>query len=446
MNSLSKLKQVSLILGDIAILYLTLILTLWLRYDNLFYSKLINTHIEPFTIIFGIWLIVFYIAGLYDLQALKNNFEFEKKFWYALGINLVIAALFFYSLPFWGITPRANLGIFFLIFGGINYLWRRIYNTLLSKTEPANRALLIGSNKTAEEIAGYLEKNPQLGYQISYWMKEGLKDKEFEHLAQIIVSNKINTLVIPAHLKKDSESAKLIYKTLILGIEVIDLSSLYELIFLKVPLAELEEVWFLENLVKKHKVYELINSPLEFLIALILTVLLLPLMMLIAIIIKATSKGSAFFTQTRIGKSGEKFTMWKFRTMRADAEKDGPQWANYHEDDRATWFGNLLRKSHLDELPQLYNILCGELSFVGPRPERPEFVEKLRKELPYYDLRHITKPGVTGWAQINFRYAASTTDAYQKLQYDIYYIKNNSPLLDLLIILRTLKFLITNNK
>ena len=157
MNSFSKLKQISLILGDIAILYLTLILTLWLRYDNLFYSKLINTHIEPFTIIFGIWLIVFYIAGLYDLQALKNNFEFEKKFWYALGINLVIAALFFYSLPFWGITPRANLGIFFLIFGGINYLWRQTYNALLSKTEAANRALLIGSNKTAEEIAGYLE-------------------------------------------------------------------------------------------------------------------------------------------------------------------------------------------------------------------------------------------------------------------------------------------------
>ena len=169
------------------------------------------------------------------------------------------------------------------------------------------------------------------------------------------------------------------------------------------------------------------------------------LLIIIAILIKLTSPGSAFFSQKRVGKNGTEFIIYKFRTMRIDAEKDGPQWANYQNDDRATWLGKILRRSHLDELPQLYNIIKGELSFVGPRPERPEFVTKLQKELPYYDLRHLAKPGITGWAQINFRYAASATDAYQKLQYDIYYIKNNSPLLDFLIILKTLKFLISNN-
>lgn len=445
MNGLSRFKQIILVTGDVAILYAALIATVWLRYGNFFYAYLFDRHLEPFTIIFAIWILVFYIAGLYDLQTLKNDFEFEKKFWYTLFINIIIAALFFYGIPYFGIAPKTNLGIFLLIFGGLSYIWRQTYNLLMAKTGAASRVLLIGSNKTAEELAKTIKENPQLGYKINFWMKEGLQDKEFEHLAQIILANKINTIVMPGHLKKDYKSAKLIYKTLLLGIEVIDLAALYELIFQKVPLAELEEIWFLENLVKKHKIYEMLSQPLEILFAFFLSIILLPLTIFIAFLVKATSPGSAFFSQKRIGKNGKEFIIWKFRTMRADAEKDGPQWANYHKDGRATPIGKLLRRSHLDELPQLFNILKGDLSFVGPRPERPEFVEKLRKELPYYDLRHLIKPGITGWAQINYRYAASAEDAYQKLQYDIYYIKNNSPLLDFLIILKTIKFLITNH-
>ena len=445
MNPLSRLKQVIPMIGDIAILYFSLIATLYIRYGNFFYAQFIDYHLEPFSVIFAVWVIVFYIAGLYDLKSLKNDLEFETRFWYTLVANCLIAVLFFYLIPSFGITPKTNLVIFFLIFGGLNYVWRQIYNLILNKSKAMNRLLIIGGNKITEEIAEKIGTNPQLGYTIKHWMKEGLIDKDFDHLAEIIIANGITTLVIPAHLKKDLKSARLIYKTLVLGIEVIDLAKLYEIIFQKVPLAELEEVWFLENLEKRHRIYEMISHPLEILFALILVVVLLPLMIIIALLIKLTSKGSAFFSQRRLGKNGAEFTIWKFRTMRTDAEKDGPQWANYTNDNRTTWIGNILRNSHLDELPQLYNILKGELSFVGPRPERPEFVSKLRKELPYYDLRHLTKPGITGWAQINYRYAASSEDAYQKLQYDIYYIKNNSPFLDLKIVLKTLKFLITNN-
>lgn len=444
MNALYRIKQITLILGDVITLYTSLLLTLWIRYDNRFYSEFFSSHAEPFTMIFILWIFVFYIAGLYELRTLKNDFEFEKRFWYTTTINILLAALVFYALPELKITPRANLGIFFLVFGGISYLWRAVYNAILGKSGASSRILLIGANQTSQEITEHLEKNPQLGYKISFWMKEGLKDKEFNHLAQIILANDITTIVIPAHLKKDTQSAKLIYKCLAVGIEVIELSRLYELIFEKVPLAELEEVWFLENLTSKNKAYESISDPIERVFALLLGIILLPLLVLIALLIKITSPGSTFFSQRRIGKNEKEFTIWKFRTMREDAEKDGPQWANYFSDPRVTWIGNILRKSHLDELPQLYNIIKGELSFVGPRPERPEFVEKLRKELPYYDLRHLTNPGITGWAQINYRYAASASDAYQKLQYDIYYLKNNSPILDLVIIIRTIKFLITN--
>ena len=444
MNQLSKIKILVLIFGDIFTLYASLILTLWIRYENRFYSEFFSNHAEPFTIVFVFWILVFYIAGLYELRNLKNDLEFEKRFWYTTILNVIFTALFFYALPDLKITPRANLGIFLLVFGGISYLWRAVYNAILGKSGPANRILMIGGNQTTQDIIDHLGKNPQLGYKISFWMKEGLRDKEFNHLAQIIVANDITTIIIPAHLKKDAQSAKLIYKCLAIGIEVMELSRLYELIFEKVPLAELEEVWFLENLTAKNKIYESVSDPIERIFALLLGILILPILIIITVLVKITSPGSAFFSQRRIGKNEREFTIWKFRTMREDAEKNGPQWANYFNDPRVTWLGNALRKSHLDELPQLYNIIKGELSFVGPRPERPEFVEKLRKELPYYDLRHLTNPGITGWAQINYRYAASATDAYQKLQYDIYYLKNNSLILDLVIIVRTIKFLITN--
>jgi exopolysaccharide biosynthesis polyprenyl glycosylphosphotransferase len=445
MNNLSSLKQIFLMIGDIAALYAALVLTLWIRYGNLFYAQLIEHHVQPFTILFIFWILVFYIAGLYELKFLKNSLEFERVFWYANAFNFALAGLFFYLIPYFGITLKTNLAIFFLIFGGVGYLWRQFYNLTLNKTGAASRLLIIGANKSAQEIVGHLQANPQLGYEVRHWMQEGLQDKEFDHLAQIILASDINTVVIPAHLKKDSRSAKLIYKILVLGIEVVEISTLYETIFQKVPLAELEEVWFLENLVNRHKIYELASGPLEITAALALGIILSPLLLLIAILIKLTSRGPAIFRQERVGKQGKPFIIYKFRSMPVDAEKEGPQWANYFQDQRATWIGKLLRRTHLDELPQLWNIIKGELSFVGPRPERPHFVEKLRKELPYYDLRHLTKPGVTGWAQINYRYAASTEDSYQKLQYDIYYIKNNSPLLDFLIILRTIKFLITNH-
>lgn len=445
MNQLSRIKQLILLVGDIFLLYISLIIVLWIRYGKFFYSQLINFHLEPFTLIFAIWILIFFIAGLYDLRFLKNNIDFQKNFWYATAANIIIAALIFYATPSFTITPKTNLLLFFVVFGSLNYLWRKIFNDILAKVGGASKILLIGSNKTAEEIAAHLKNNPQHGYEINYWMKEGLQDKEFEHLSQIIIANNINVIAVPAHLKKDYESAKLIYKTLVLGIEIIDLAALYELIFKKVPLAELEEVWFLENLARKNQIYEMISEPLERLTALILTILLLPIFILIGILIKITSKGPAVFKQTRVGKGENNFTLYKFRTMYPDAEKHGPQWANYFNDKRATPIGKILRKTHLDELLQIINIIKGDLSFIGPRPERPEFIAELRKEVPYYELRLLVKPGITGWAQINFRYGASVKDTYEKLQHDIYYIKNKSIILDAEILLKTLKFLLTNN-
>lgn len=439
-----KLKQITLLLGDVLILYASLTITLFIRYSGLS-REAVDVHFWPFSFIFAIWLVAFYIGGLYDLKSLKNNLDFYKKFISLLVVNGVLATVLFYFIPAFGITPKTNLFIALVIFGLANYIWRTFYNTLLSAGAPENRILMIGYNKTVQDLVDHISKNPQLGYETKFWMKEGLQDKEFNHLAQIIISNKINLIVVPAHIKKDSKAARLIYKNLVLGIEVLDLSELYEKVFQKLPLAELEEVWFLENLAKSHKVYEFIKRPIEIFLASVMTLALLPIGVVIGLLVFLTSRGPAIFRQTRSGRNEKEFMIYKFRTMKADAEKNGPQWST-PGDNRTTLVGKVLRATHLDELPQLLNIIKGELSFVGPRPERPEFVTHLKKDVPYFELRLLVRPGITGWAQINYKYGASVEDAYEKLQYDMYYLKNRSLTLDFIILLRTVKYLFTNLK
>ncbi len=439
-----KLKQITLLLGDVLILYASLTITLFIRYGEL-NRVIVDLHFWPFTAIFFIWLLSFYIGGLYDLRSLKNDLDFYKKFISLLILNGVIATILFYFLPVLGITPKTNLFTALLIFGLASYFWRTFYNTLLSSGSPENRVLMIGYNKTVEDLTDHIAKNPQLGYETRFWMKEGLQDKEFEHLAQIILTNKINLIVVPAHIKKNSKAARLIYKNLVLGIEVMDLAELYEKVFQKLPLAELEEVWFLENLSKSHKVYEFIKRPTEIILAILLALILTPIALLLGLLVAITSKGPALFRQKRSGRNDQEFMIYKFRTMRTDAEKNGPQWAKPN-DDRTTLAGKFLRRTHLDEIPQLINIIRGDLSFVGPRPERPEFVAHLKKDVPYFELRLLVRPGITGWAQINYKYGASVEDAYEKLQYDMYYLKNRSLTLDFIILLRTVKYLFTNLK
>lgn len=443
MDFIVKTKQIFLLLGDIFIFYASLIVALFIRYGGN-YKQFLGIHFWPFTVLAIFWFLIFYIADLYDFKSLKNDPDFAKTFVTMIGINAAIAVLLFYLLPL-GITPKVNLFIWLIIFGLSLSIWRSLYNNFLSAGKPLNRILLVGYNKAAEDLINHINKNPQLGYEVKFWMKEGLQDKEFEHLSQIILANDINIIVVPAHIKKNAKAARLIYQNIALGLEVLDLAELYGKIFLKVPLAELEEVWFLENLAKSHKLYDFIKRPIELILTIILSILFLPFSIVIAFLIAITSRGPVILRQNRIGKNNQEFVLYKFRTMIADAEKSGPQWAS-PKDKRSTPFGALLRRTHLDEIPQLINVLKGESSLIGPRPERPEFVKQLKKEIPFYELRHLVRTGITGWAQINYRYGASVEDAYEKLQYDIYYLKNRSLILDFIIILKTLKLFFVSLK
>jgi len=442
-----RIKKLFIVIGDVVILYAALLLTLLLRYGGNFTEALISRHLVPFSIIFLVWLIIFYIAGLYDLQRLRNNLNFLKTLALALFVNAVLAALFFYFVPAFGITPKTNLFIFLIVFGLLEAIWRRLFNRFSVSTQTKSKILLVGSSNASHEIFSLLKENPQLGYEIKLWLKEQAEIASLKTTAgwwEIIEKNSIDGIVIPRHFKKESDLTKIFYKLLTLGTEVHDLPAFYETVFRKIPLDEVGEEWFLDELFEGEKFYDDLKQGIEFVGALALGIILLPLELLIACLVKLSSAGPTIYKQTRVGQNGREFILYKFRTMHQDAEKGGPRWAEAG-DKRTTAIGKILRHSHLDELPQFMNILKGELSFVGPRPERPEFVEILKTKIPHYELRLLVKPGVTGWAQIEYRYGASVEDAAEKLKYDIYYLKNRSLFLDAAIILKTLKSFFINS-
>jgi len=450
MKSANRAKMVLLFFGDVIALYAALFAMLVLRYGADFYAQFVHAHAGPFTIIFVAWVVVFYIAGLYDLHRLRNNLDFFKTLALSLAINAAIAVFFFYLIPAFGIAPKRNLLAFIVIFAVIEIVWRRFFNRATASGEAPNKILLIGSGAAIDEVAAAVAANSQLGYAVQARLTEEAAERAPRALEETAAARGANLVVMPRDLKRRDALAPAFYALFASGIRVIDLDYCYELIMRKVPLDEIKETWFLENIEGAARFYDPLKRAWEFLAALALGIVLLPIEVLIALLVVFTSRGPAIYQQTRTGERGREFTLYKFRSMKAlsadgSAETAGAQWAA-HGDARTTVIGKFLRASHLDELPQLWNIVRGDLSFVGPRPERPEFVAKLTREIPYYEVRLLILPGVTGWAQINHRADLTLNDVRQKLQYDIYYLKNRSFILDAAIVLKTIKSIFVNPK
>jgi exopolysaccharide biosynthesis polyprenyl glycosylphosphotransferase len=441
----SKLKIFTLFAGDVVALYAALFVTLILRYGPAFYDQFLATHVGPFTVIFIPWLVIFYVAGLYDLRTLRNGIDFLKVLATAIAVAAMVAILLFYFIPLFGIAPKTNLFIFIVIFTIVEIAWRRTFNALTSSGEASNRVVIVGDGATAAEVARAIHDNRQLGYAVVRNVAEHEIAASPTSIEDMTAEARANIVVVPRHLKHESKFARALYSLFGKGILIVDLANFYERIMRKVPLADLEETWFLENIEGTARFYDPLKRAGEFLFALALGIVLSPLLVLIALIVKMTSPGPAIYRQVRVGRNSKNFTLYKFRTMRNDAERNGAQWA-VKNDARATAFGKFLRATHLDELPQLMNVIHGDISFVGPRPERPEIVAKIKEQVPYYEVRLLVVPGVTGWAQINYRADLTIDDVRQKLQYDIYYLKNRSFILDCAIVLKTVKSIFINPK
>ena len=424
-------KKIIILLGDVLILYGSLLLTLIFRYGPNYFRESFYAHLKPFSIIFVIWLVTFYLADLYKEKRLRISPATIQVFILAIIISVTSSVILFYLFPsFFKMTPKTNLAIFALVFGILNIGWRIILVKIYISGGWRNRLLLIGDSPIIDELINYLKNNPQIGYDVA-------AQKSENDISQIIAKNKINIIVIQTYLKKDRKIIKIFYQLLPSKIAIVDLITFYETIFQKLPLKELDESWFIDKITTRRHLYDAIKRLIDICLSLFLIIIFLPLILIIAILTKLSSRqGPVIYKQERIGVNNKPFTLYKFGTMQVD---EGPLWTT-ENDKRLTWFGKILRYSHLDEIPQLYNILKGDISFIGPRAERRELVE-LYKQLPYYEIRHIIKPGLTGWAQLNYKPSASLEEAREKLQYDIYYIKNRSLVLDLLILLRTVRYL-----
>ena len=422
-----KLRKYFLLFFDILFLYLSLYLALFLRHFGKFEIEIFFFHLFPFTILFFLWLIVFYTFGFYDFEFLKTSLIFKT--FSVISLNFILGVFLFYFVPQFKIAPKTILILNSLIFGIFFFFLRKFFLSFFS-AYLLEKVAILGEGAEVEKLKKEIKEKSFLGYELIEL------DLSKDFLMQI-EKEKIATIVFTEEFEKDPKFQTLFYNLLFLGKNFFDFPSFYEKILEKIPVTSISKVWFFENLKEgEKKIYDKFKRVFDLIFATAILILTLPFWPLIALAIKIEDGGPVFYKQDRVGKNKKIFKLIKFRSMIKEAEKEGPKWAEI-EDQRVTRVGKFLRRFHLDEIPQMINVIKGDISLVGPRPERPEFVERLEKEIPYYNLRHIIKPGFTGWAQIKFRYARSIEDSLEKFQYDLFYIKNRSLFLDLKILLKT---------
>jgi sugar transferase (PEP-CTERM system associated) len=393
-----------------------------------------------------------YYADLYTLRRTDRRELFIRSA-QALGAASFLLAGLYYWFP----ALVIGRGVFAIAAGLVMTTtigWRLVFEWLSGRLGPRERLLLVGTNEGAVNLARELfDRRHDLGVELV-----GFVDPDparvgmpvinpgvigtVEDIPAIVRARRVDRVVVSlTDARGKLPMDKLLEMKLAGGVSFDHLASVYEEYTGKIAVENLRPSWFIFS-EGFHQSQWLAASKrtLDLAAAGIGLVLALPLLILIAAAVRLTSPGPALYHQTRVGRGGRTFTVHKFRTMRQDAEAaTGPVWAAKHGDPRTTVLGRGLRRTRLDELPQLWNVLKGDMSLVGPRPERPEFVSELTREIPYYGQRHSVRPGITGWAQVRYTYGASREDALQKLQYDLYYIKNLSIALDLFIIVETIK-------
>ncbi|MBI2056275.1 MAG: sugar transferase [Candidatus Sungbacteria bacterium] len=444
------IKLLILFCGDIALLYLSLLAGLFVRYYPESGWLLVDQHIIPFSIIFAVWIILFNAFGLYDLKFMKNEKMFLYRILRLMLANTILAIILFYFFPF-TIEPRRNLLIIAVLTTVLIALWRYLFNFFLLKT-PASRILFFGLNTDMNELAEYILQNRQLGFKPIGFIAENasipILSPEFlslplhtlaeKKLKAIVQETHADSIIISREIKENKTLTKILFQVIPLGVGVVEFAKFHEMVTGKIPHSLIGEIWFLENLIGiKKGLYDSLKRTCDIVLSLVFLFPSFFLFPLAALAIKCESRGPVFFRQKRVGKNGQEFWLVKFRSMVEDAEKMSG-FKGGGRDPRHTRVGAFLRKSYLDELPQIFNIIRGEMSFVGPRPERPEYVAELKQKIPFYEMRLLVLPGITGWAQINMEDDASVEDAPEKMQYDLYYIKNRTFILDLLIIIRTI--------
>jgi sugar transferase (PEP-CTERM system associated) len=389
-------------------------------------------------------IITFYIIDLYDSEIQARRSEILLKilicfviiFFIIASINFLVPSLQFHSMDYF---------MSLIVFAPVIIFFRFIYYKTINIRK--EKVIILGVNEIARNIAQELSHKNGHGFEVQGFIAESFASIDealdgsvlggIQELASIVQDRRPSVVVVALSERRGTFPYKEILDCKLQGIRVEDWPTFYEKLTGKIIVQDLRPSWlifadgFERNIISIKGITDILLAAIGLCIA-------LPMMALIAILTKLDSYGPVFFRQERVGENGRIFTLYKFRTMVEDAEKEtGPVWAQ-DTDPRTTRLGKILRRTGLDEIPQMFNVLIGDMSFVGPRPERPHFVAELQETIPYYSQRLVVKPGITGWAQIRYGYGATIEDAIEKLQFDLYYIKNMSWFLDMLIILSTL--------
>lgn len=429
-------KKIILLLGDLAVLHLALFSTLALRYPNHLRQENWHSHWPEFWPVFLIWLMLLYINDLYNLNYAGNGEKFYRGLLSASALSTILSALYFYLNFNSPVAPKTNLALFTLVFILIFYLWRRLYRSTLRHFIPLEPVAIISPQKEGQYLLEALRKHPGDAYQAGPILDPNM---ETGHLIEQINHHQLRNLVIFEHSLSAEKLNQLLEACWRHDIKIFNYANFYEDLSGQIPLEAISPSWFLSNIQTKQKEYfHYFKQGLDLILALMILLVSLPLWPAIALLIKTTSPGKVFFRQERLGRDGKIFTIIKFRTMQPVTEELGQM--------KIIAGGKFLRQTRLDELPQVINILKGEMSFIGPRPERPTIAAGLEKLIPFYRLRLLIKPGLTGWDQISGVYrSASESDSRTKLQHDLYYLKHRSLYLDLSITLKTIATIISRS-
>ncbi len=441
-----------LLLSDLLVAYVALVaaLFIWSLRDQwvpTFLSERVNVNLWFYFLPFA-WLV--FLIEMYDPHRAKNKRRTVLGIALAVTISLIFYSLLYLIAPK-GSLPRLGVGVFLILAGVFTLTWRFIYIRIFTGQAFLRRVLVVGAGKAGRTFAeAYKGLNPQpfclVGFLDDDPAKAGKDVEGFPILArckcllELVEKEGISDIVIAITGEMSNETFQSILDTQECGVEVIPMPTLYEELLGRVPVRHLESEWLVRSFVNEARVngfYELIKRALDILFALLVLPFYLLLYPFLALMIILDSGRPVLYRQTRSGKGGKPYSFYKFRTMYQDAEKDGQARPAEENDARITRVGRILRRTHIDELPQIWNVLLGEMSVVGPRGERPELVAKYQKEIPFYRARLLVKPGLTGWAQVNYGYSATIEENTIKQEYDLYYIKHRGLLMDFIVILRT---------
>ncbi len=418
-----------LLLGDTVVFIFSLWFSLLLRNLSIPDIDIFSKHIVPFSIIFILWIFVFFIAGLYDKYTTILKDRIPTILVSAQIMNSFLAVLFFYLIPYFGITPKTILFINIIISILFIYSWR-IYGQIFFSIKHKIPAVIVGGGKEIVDLEKEVNNNPRSNLKFNFFINlDNISGSDFvREILDLVYKENISVVVIDLKDPRVDEILPHLYNLIFSGVKFIDIYKVYEDTFDRIPLSLVKYSWFLENIsIKKSSGFSFLKRFFDILTSIMLLPFLVVIIPFIFILIKIDDGGKLFFIQERIGKKNRIIKVYKFRTM---------------SNEKITKIGNFLRKTRIDELPQILNVLSGQLSFIGPRPEKPDLVLLYEKEIPYYNIRHLVKPGLSGWAQVYQdnppKFNVNFDDTKTKLSYDLYYLKNKSIILDLKIALRTI--------